>query len=56
MTEEARERLERFRRKLQGPLLWSGEKWAKTCDSLAALAAAVPEIKASQATGPVADY
>jgi beta-N-acetylhexosaminidase len=56
MTGEARERLERFRRKLHGPLLWSGDNWAKTCDSLVALAAAVPEIETGHATSPVADY
>lgn len=56
MIDEAHDRLARFRRKLHGPLLWSDEKWAKTCDSLATLAAAVPEIETSQATSPVADY
>ncbi|NQX02259.1 beta-N-acetylhexosaminidase, partial [bacterium] len=33
MTGEACERVERFRRKLHGPLAWSEEKWRKTCDS-----------------------
>jgi beta-N-acetylhexosaminidase len=56
MTEEAHDRVERFRRKLHGPLVWSEEKFQKTCDSLAALAAAVPEIDSLQAGGPVADY
>lgn len=56
MTGEACERVERFRRKLNGPLVWSEEKWRKTCDSLAALAAEVPELEIRQAGGPVADY
>jgi beta-N-acetylhexosaminidase len=56
MTEEAHDRVERFRRKLHGPLVWSEEKFQKTCDSLAALADAVPEIDSLQADGPVADY
>ena len=56
MTEEARDRVERFRRKLHPPLVWSGEKWQKTCDSLAALATEVPENKTDEASSPVANY
>ena len=56
MREDARDRLERFRRKVHAPLAWSDEKWRKTCDSLAVLAAEVPENDADQAGGPVADY
>jgi beta-N-acetylhexosaminidase len=57
MQEEARERVDRFRRKkLHGPLKWSDEKWDKTCADLAKLAADVPEISDPQPNSPVADY
>ena len=56
MTEEARDRVERFRRKLHHPLVWSEKKWQGTCDALAALAAEVPEIQTGQADSPVAGY
>ena len=56
MTEEARDRVERFRRKLHGPLVWSEKKWRANCDSLAKLAAAVPEIETAQTSSPVEDY
>ena len=56
MTEEARDRVERFRRKLHAPLVWSERKWQETCDALAKLAAEVPEIETHQASSPVADY
>lgn len=40
VTEEARDRVDRFRRKkLHGPLVWSEKKWADTCTALAGLAA-----------------
>lgn len=56
MTEDARERVERFRRKLRGPLAWSDKKWRETCESLAKLAAEVPETGESAAESPVAEY
>ena len=56
MTEEARDRVERFRRKLHGPLVWSDQKWQATCAALAKLAAEIPEIETPQAGSPVADY
>jgi beta-N-acetylhexosaminidase len=56
MTEDARERVEKFRRKLRGPLVWSDKKWRETCESLAKLAAEVPEIEVTQAGSPVAEY
>lgn len=43
MTEEARDRVERFRRKkLHGPLVWSDAKWESTRGALAKLAAGFP--------------
>ncbi len=56
MTEEARDRVEGFRRKLYSPLAWSEEKWQKTCDSLAVLAAEVPENQTDPGNSPVANY
>ncbi len=56
MTGEARDRVERFRRKLHGPLVWSEKKWGDTCDFLSKLAAEVPEIQTDHASSPVADY
>lgn len=56
MTAEARDRLERFRRKLHGPLVWSEKKWQTTCDSLTQLAAEVPETELTPTSSPVANY
>jgi beta-N-acetylhexosaminidase len=56
MTEEAHERVEKFRRKLHNPAAWSEGKWQKTCKSLATLASEVPELATQQASSPVADY
>ncbi len=56
ITGEARDRVERFRRKLHGPLAWSEKKWRETCENLAKLAADLPEIEDSGTTSPVADY
>lgn len=56
MTEEAHERVEKFRRKLHDPAPWSEGKWQKTCMSLATLASEVPELEVQQASSPVADY
>jgi beta-N-acetylhexosaminidase len=58
MIEEARDRIERFRRrKLHSPPTWSSQKWDSTCDSLARLAAEfTDESTTPGATSPVADY
>lgn len=58
MREEARDRIERFRRKkLHAPPTWSDQKWDSACESLARLAAEFPEESATAgATSPVADY
>ena len=56
MTFEARDRLERFRRKLHGPLAYSEKKWQATCDSLAKLAEEVPETGLTPTSSPVAHY
>jgi beta-N-acetylhexosaminidase len=56
MLDEASARLVKFRKKLHEPLLWSESQWNKTCESLAALAAAVPEMDSQQAHSPVENY
>jgi beta-N-acetylhexosaminidase len=57
MTEEARDRIERFRRKkLHPPLKWSDKTWEETCASLAKLAADFPEEHGNETASPVAGY
>lgn len=57
MIDEAKQRIDRFRRKkLHEQLKWSDAKWEATCAAIAKLAEAVPEISAPQAGSPVADY
>ena len=56
ITEDACNRVERFRRKLHAPLAWSEKKWLETCDALGKLAAEVPEIAIPPTTSPVARY
>jgi beta-N-acetylhexosaminidase len=57
LTEEARDRVERFRRrKLHGPPEWNARKWAETCAALAALAAEFPDDLANGPASPVAGY
>jgi beta-N-acetylhexosaminidase len=56
MTEEARDRVDRFRRKLHSPLVWSEKKWRETCEGLARLSSEIPKIGSDGATSPVADY
>lgn len=54
--DEATRRVDRFRKKLSGPLLWSEAKWEQTCREIAQLAAGVPSASSTQASSPVADY
>lgn len=56
MTEEASERVDRFRRKLYGPLVWSESKWQETCTALTKLASEVPEVENELTNSPVNDY
>lgn len=56
VRDEAKERVEKFRRKLKAPPAWSDKKWEETCGKLAKLAAEVPAIDTPQAEGQVADY
>jgi len=56
MRDDARDRIDRFRRKkIHPPPTWSDKTWTQTCDALAALAAAFPETTTSTQS-PVADY
>jgi beta-N-acetylhexosaminidase len=56
ITDEAHERVEKFRRKLHSPLTWSEPKWLTTCTALAQLAAEFPEQDPLPTSSPVADY
>jgi beta-N-acetylhexosaminidase len=59
MTDEARERIDRFRhRKIHHPPAWSEAAWLKTCRELADLAAEFPvaDEASPAAHSPVADY
>jgi beta-N-acetylhexosaminidase len=56
ITQDAGKRLERFRKKLHGPLKWSESQWEKLSLEIAELAAKVPEPGAVGANSPVADY
>jgi beta-N-acetylhexosaminidase len=57
MTEEARDHIERFRRKkLHGPLIWSESKWQETYNALAKLTAEFPDESGNQSASPVAKY
>lgn len=57
VTDEARERIDRFRRrKLHPPLVWSDGKWEDTRARLAALAARYAEGPDDAAASPVAGY
>jgi beta-N-acetylhexosaminidase len=59
MTDEARERIDRFRRrKIHHPAAWSDAKWHQTCEHLAALAAQFPNDTppAPTTASPVAVY
>ena len=59
MTEEARDRIDRFRhKKLHGPLVWSDDRWDKTCRDLAGLATEFQENEEPESIShsPVAQY
>ena len=56
MIDEARSRVERFRRKLHGPHLWSESKLKETYDHLARLSAEIPETPTLETHSPVAGY
>jgi beta-N-acetylhexosaminidase len=56
ITEEAHERVEKFRRKLHSPPIWSEPQWLATCAALAKLAAEFPEPDTQLTSSPVADY
>jgi beta-N-acetylhexosaminidase len=56
MRDDARDRIERFRRKkIHPPPKWSDKTWNNTCDALATLAAEFPE-STGTTQSPVADY
>ncbi|BCX50294.1 beta-N-acetylhexosaminidase [Haloferula helveola] len=54
---DAEKRVEKFRKKLHAPLVWDEDKWSKTCEKIAELAAEVPATgDEAVANSPVADY
>lgn len=53
---ESESRIERFRKRLQGPLLWSDAAWQKTCDAIQQLRDQVPPTAEVKADSPVARY
>jgi len=55
---DVEQRLERFRKRLHGPLAWSAAKWDTLCDEIAELASSVPAAATDggEAGSPVADY
>ncbi len=56
MIDDARDRVERFRKRLHTPVAWSGKRWEKTCAGLAKLATEVPELVLAGESSPVAGY
>jgi beta-N-acetylhexosaminidase len=57
VREEARDRVNRFRRKkLHPPIAWSDAKWDAACAALATLAAEFPDQPETPANSPVEDY
>lgn len=54
---DTEQRVERFRNRLHGPLVWSEDKWRQFCDEISELAGSVPATTdGDQAGSPVADY
>ncbi|MFY7818069.1 MAG: beta-N-acetylhexosaminidase [Akkermansiaceae bacterium] len=56
MLQESESRIERFRKKLNSPLLWSDDHWKKTCDDIQKLRDQVPVANEVKADSPVARY
>jgi beta-N-acetylhexosaminidase len=58
VLQDSEKRLEKFLKDIPGPILWSQEKWDKTCADIEKLRSEVPVLEAptAVATSPVADY
>ena len=56
VLDEAEERVERFRRKLQSPVTWSEQKWDGICSALLKLTSDYPEPIANSISSPVQNY
>jgi beta-N-acetylhexosaminidase len=56
IREDAHKRLEKFRRKLKQPAVWSETRWQEACASLSKLAAEIPEPSQATAHSPVTRY
>ncbi|MEP4076477.1 beta-N-acetylhexosaminidase [Haloferula sp.] len=58
VLQDSDKRLERFHKKLPGPIPWSQEKWDKTCGDIETLRSEVPTLDSPESveSSPVADY
>ncbi len=56
VRDEARRRLERLRRKMSGPLVWSETKWEETCEMIRGVAATTPEVGEADERSAVVGY
>jgi beta-N-acetylhexosaminidase len=56
VVEEALARLTRFRKKLNGPLVWSDAAWRKNGEDIAKLREKVPFTQTNETNSPVAQY
>jgi beta-N-acetylhexosaminidase len=56
LTDDAHRRVDRLRKKLQRPPVWSDAKWQETLASLEKLAASVPDLPDPASSSPVAGY
>ncbi len=54
--DDSLKRIERFRKNLFSPLVWSEDQWQKTCAAIEKLKAQVPSADELKANSPVADY
>lgn len=54
--DEARERIQRFRKKMSGPLVWSDSKWQETCEKMIELGSKIPEPKQMDERSAVTKY
>jgi beta-N-acetylhexosaminidase len=54
--DEARARLDRFRKKMSAPLVWSDTKWRETCEKISEVAASTPEPSAADERSAVTGY
>lgn len=54
--EAAGERVEKFRKKIYGPPLWSGERWRECCEEIESITAGVPVVGEGDGSSAVTRY